>query len=176
MTTLRRSHEHAAMPWANGRGVSFEVARVDDAHGEWQWRVAIAPITEDGPFSSLPGVHRELTLIEGEGLVLTIDGNMVDCRIGEIVRFAGYSHTHAALTRGPVVDLNVMSREDALMAMSVVTGPGDIHHFRCVVAIVECVVVMNDETVTLHPRDALVDGTSPVYLQRGTAAVITSMS
>jgi environmental stress-induced protein Ves len=160
------------MPWANGRGVSYEVARENDGHGEWRWRLAIAPINEDGPFSSLPGVHRELTLIDGDGLVLTIDGNMVACRRGEVVRFAGYSHTHAALTHGPVVDLNVMSREDAPMSMTIVGAPSEIRDCRCIVAIDECTLVVEGETITLGPRDALVDHASSARLDSGTVAVI----
>lgn len=175
MTTLRRADEHTAMPWANGRGVSYEVARENDAEGEWRWRLAIAPITEDGPFSPLPGVHRELTLIEGDGLVLTIDGNMVGCRPGEVVRFAGYSHTHAALTQGPVVDLNVMSREDAPITMSIVHGPSTSEGFAALVAITECAVVVDGVEQALQPQDALLGSEASVQLTRGTAAVIRLM-
>ena len=163
------------MPWANGRGVSYEVARDNDAAGEWRWRLAIAPITEDGPFSPLPGVHRELTLIEGDGLVLTIDGNMVGCNPGEVVRFAGYAHTHAALTQGPVVDLNVMSREDAPMTMLVTRGPMTIDTFTALVALTVSTVTLDDATYTLQPRDALVGVDTSVRLTSGTAAVIRPM-
>ena len=176
MTTLRRANEHLAMPWANGKGVSFEIARENDSSGQWLWRLAIAPITQDGPFSSLPGVHRELTLIDGEGLVLTIDGNTVACGRGEIVRFAGSVHTHAALTGGPVVDLNVMSVEEEPMTMVIVVAPAQVMEYRCIVAIDECVARVNGETIVLHPRDALIDDPNPVQLRSGTAAVIRPMS
>lgn len=163
------------MPWANGRGVSHEVARENDAEGEWRWRLAIAPITEDGPFSPLPGVHRELTLIEGDGLVLTIDGNMVGCRPGEVVRFAGYAHTHAALTQGPVVDLNVMSRDNAPMTMSIVAGLSTVAACAALVAITECAVDVDGVEQALQPRDALLGPEASVQLTRGTAAVIRPM-
>lgn len=163
------------MPWANGRGVSYEVARQNDAAGEWRWRLAIAPITEDGPFSPLPGVHRELTLIEGDGLVLTIDGNMIGCRPGTVVRFAGSSHTHAALMQGPVVDLNVMSREDGPMTMDLVSGPSSMEACTALVAITECAVVVDGAGQVLQPRDALVGPDLSVWLTSGTAAVIRPM-
>jgi environmental stress-induced protein Ves len=175
VTTLRRAAEHTAMPWANGRGVSYEVARDNDAAGEWRWRLAIAPITEDGPFSPLPGVHRELTLIDGDGLVLTIDGNMVGCHPGQVIRFAGYAHTHAALTKGPVVDLNVMSREDAPMTMSIAHGPSAIDAFAALVAISACAVMIDDAENMLQARDALVGSSRSVQLVSGTAAVIRPM-
>ena len=158
------------MPWANGRGVSYEVMREADATGEWSWRVAIAPIVEDGPFSVLPGVHRELTLLEGEGLVLTIDGNMVQCRRGEVVDFSGDAHTHAALTSGPVVDLNVMSRAGHERSMKVVEGSAEIDHFDCLVALDQSTVVFEGTTIELSTRDALIGGGSAT-LRSGRVAV-----
>ena len=172
MITLRRAHEHAAMPWANGRGVSFEVARFNLDSGEWLWRVAIAPIVEDGPFSVLNGVHRELTLLEGEGLVLTIDGNMVQCRRGQVVDFSGDARTHAALTHGPVVDLNVMSRAGFERTMKVLTGPSNIKDFDCLVALENSEVQFEGQHATLSPRDALV-GDTAVELCSGSVAVVS---
>lgn len=172
MITLRRAHEHTAMPWANGRGVSYEVARLNDESGDWRWRVAIAPIVEDGPFSILSGVHRELTLLDGEGLVLTIDGNMVACRKGLVVEFSGDAHTHASLMAGAVVDLNVMSRAGSEKSMTVLTAPCKVGQFDCLVALAETLVRLNGKDERLSVRDALV-GESDVELLAGSVAVIS---
>jgi hypothetical protein len=161
------------MPWANGRGVSYEVARFNHESGEWLWRVAIAPIVEDGPFSVLNGVHRELTLLEGEGLVLTIDGNMVQCRKGQVADFSGDAHTHAALTHGPVVDLNVMSRDGHERTMTVVTGSTNVDNFDCLVALERSTVEYGGMTTDLSPKDALV-GSGSVLLRSGCLAVIST--
>jgi len=169
--TVRRANEHTAMPWANGRGVSYEVARDNDESGEWRWRLAIAPITEDGPFSVLTGVHRELTLLEGEGLVLTIDGNMVTCRRGEVVDFSGDAHTHAALTKGAVVDLNMMSRTGSERTLRIVAAPASIDGFDCLVALDDAVIEFDGRAESLTVRDALVGGGS-VQLRRGSVAVV----
>ena len=171
MITVRRANEHTAMPWANGRGVSYEVARDNDESGEWRWRLAIAPIAEDGPFSVLTGVHRELTLLEGEGLVLTIDGNMVTCRHGEVVDFSGDAHTHAALMSGPVVDLNVMSRAGSERTMRIVAAPASVEDFDCVVALDDAVIEFDGRAESLVVRDALVGGGS-VQLRQGSVAVV----
>jgi environmental stress-induced protein Ves len=160
------------MPWANGRGVSYEVARFNIESGEWLWRVAIAPIVEDGPFSVLNGVHRELTLLEGEGLVLTIDGNMVQCRRGQVVDFSGDAHTHAVLTHGPVVDLNVMSREEFERTMRVLSGPSTIDSFDCLVALDYSSVEYEGKLADLSPKDALI-GIGSVVLRGGCLAVIS---
>ena len=172
MITLRRAHEHTAMPWANGRGVSYEVARVNDESGQWLWRVAIAPIVEDGPFSVMSGVHRELTLLDGEGLVLTIDGNMVACRKGLVVEFSGDAHTHAALMAGAVVDLNVMSRVGSEKSMTVLNAPCKMEQLDCLVALGESVVRLEGKEERLSVKDVLV-GEGDVELLAGSVAVIS---
>lgn len=159
------------MSWANGRGVSYEVVRESDDSGEWLWRVAIAPISEDGPFSVLNEVHRELTLVEGEGLILTIDGNMVECRRGEVVDFSGDAHTHAALTRGTVVDLNVMSRVGHERTMTVIAAVAIIEHFDCLVALEQSSVECEGKMIGLMARDALIGGGSAA-LRSGCLAVV----
>ena len=69
---VQRFSEHRAMPWANGKGTSYEVVSDRDTSDHWSWRVAIAPVVQDGTFSSLAGVDRELVVIEGNGMVLDI--------------------------------------------------------------------------------------------------------
>jgi environmental stress-induced protein Ves len=49
------------------------VARVPD-HDEWDWRVSIADVVQDGLFSLLPGVDRTIAVVEGEGMLMTVDG------------------------------------------------------------------------------------------------------
>lgn len=169
---IRRASQHTPMPWSNGRGVSHEITRHTSDDGEWLWRVAIAPIVEDGPFSSLPGVHRELTLIEGDGLVLTIDGVGVTCPDGGVVRFSGSSDTTATLTNGPVVDLNVMSTEGHEMEMMITRGPGVIGDFVCVVALEHGGVDLDGYDVSLGARDAFVGTGAGLRLQTGRFAVI----
>lgn len=169
---IRRASQHTPMPWANGRGVSHEVVRLADENGEWLWRVAIAPIVEDGPFSPFPGVHRELTLIEGSGLVLTIDGEQVKCPDGGVVRFWGGATTRATLTNGPVVDLNVMSREGHEMAIMIARGPGVTGEFVCVVALEDSTVEFREDVVALAARDAIVGAGTGLRLLSGRFAVV----
>jgi len=130
------------MPWANGRGTSYEIASDRNAAGEWTWRVAIAPVVLDGPFSSLAGVDRELVIIEGNGMVLDVDGKSVECLPGQVVRFAGESTTSARLVDGPVVDLGLMTVRDAVAgSMSIVADLGDIPSSQVTVALSEKVEI-----------------------------------
>ena len=130
------------MPWANGRGTRYEIASDRNAAGKWTWRVAIAPVVVDGPFSSLPGVDRELVVIEGKGMVLDVDGKSVECMPSQVVRFSGDSTTFARLVDGPVVDLGLMMVRGSIAgSMEVVVDAGEILSSRVIVALSEKVEI-----------------------------------
>jgi len=56
----------APVPWANGGGVTREIAAGRDADAIL-WRVSLAEVETEGPFSFLPGLHRILTVVGGAG-------------------------------------------------------------------------------------------------------------
>ena len=156
---VQRFSEHRAMPWANGLGTSYEVASDRNADGEWTWRVAIAPVVLDGPFSVMPGVDRELVVIEGNGMVLNVDSESVKCEPGQVVRFSGDSVTIARLVDGPVVDLGLMTVRDSVIgSMVVIADAGDVIETDVLVAIGDA--VFEDEhgrQYRLGIKDALLD-------------------
>lgn len=101
------------MPWANGLGTTAVVARVPDTD-HWAWRLSIADVVADGPFSSLPGVDRWIAVSDGAGMVLTVDG--VDTTLtaaSDAFAFDGGASTSCRLLDGPVHDLNLMLRRGA---------------------------------------------------------------
>lgn len=121
-----RWSEYRSMPWKNGGGVTREVASgsvraplaAEEPAAEsaevpadgFDWRVSIADVDAGGPFSPFPGVDRVITLVEGEGMVLTVDG------ISQLVEplspfaFPGDATTDCLLKAGAVRDMNVMTR------------------------------------------------------------------
>ena len=156
---VQRFGEHRAMPWANGLGTSYEVASDRNADGEWTWRVAIAPVVLDGPFSVMPGVDRELVVIEGNGMVLNVDDESVKCMPGQVVRFSGDSVTIARLLDGPTVDLGLMTvRGSVTESMLVVVDVGDVTDSNVIVAIGDAVFGdENGRQYRLGIKDALLD-------------------
>jgi hypothetical protein len=102
-------------PWRNGGGTTRTVATGDATPaGDWTWRVSVADITQDGPFSIFPGVDRHLALIEGAGIVLQGDAQRLRvARIGEVVSFGGEQALYARLIDGPVRVWNLMITRDA---------------------------------------------------------------
>ena len=68
---------HLEMPWANGRGVTREIAVArapDGSSAPFLWRASMADLDGDGPFSAFPDVDRVLVLLEGEDVALAVDG------------------------------------------------------------------------------------------------------
>jgi environmental stress-induced protein Ves len=101
-----------AMPWANGRGVTTELYVHKDARtGRMLWRLSIAGVDSDGPFSHFAGYDRVLVLLEGAGLTLSHGDGTVDrlSRVYEIATFPGDVATQAALTDGPIKDFNLIA-------------------------------------------------------------------
>jgi uncharacterized protein len=102
------------MPWKNGGGETREivVSPADATLETLDWRVSLATVAEDGPFSQFTGVQRTLCVIRGPGIRLqAADRAPVDLYVtSEPHTFDGEAATHARLIGGPIEDLNVMSR------------------------------------------------------------------
>lgn len=120
---VHRHTDRVPTPWANGGGITYEVARWPDGPGDFVWRLSVAEVATEGPFSSYPGVDRTLVLLSG-GMRLVIDDLAHELVPGSPIAFTGDSRVSAELTDGPTMDFNVMSRQGAVSAtVEVVTGP-----------------------------------------------------
>jgi environmental stress-induced protein Ves len=105
---------YRAMPWRNGGGITREVAAFSEA-GDFLWRLSLATVASDGPFSCFPGVDRTLTVLEGEGIELAVSGRApVRLAPGAPFAFPGDVAASARLLGGVVTDFNVMTRRDRL--------------------------------------------------------------
>ncbi|KAF5997844.1 MULTISPECIES: HutD/Ves family protein [Streptomyces] len=111
-----------AVPWKNGGGVTREiVARPEGADmGDFEWRVSLADVGSDGPFSAFADVDRILTMVEGEGMDLTVGGERRRVATRFVPqRFPGDLPTGCRLLGGPVVNLNVMWHRGAVATPTV---------------------------------------------------------
>lgn len=65
--------------WRNGLGWTREIHVAAAPHGvdadAWDWRLSIAEIEADTPYSTFPGVEREQVLLSGDGLALDFGGD-----------------------------------------------------------------------------------------------------
>lgn len=117
-----RTDDAMPQPWRNGGGSTRELlARPADQ--TWRVRVSVADVVADGPFSSFPEVARWFAVIDGEGVVLSVDGVEHSCSTaGEPLAFSGDADTRSRLIDGPTRDLNLMLRGVAGAMRSVVPG------------------------------------------------------
>jgi environmental stress-induced protein Ves len=116
---LLRAQDYRRERWRNGAGWTREVHAQPSAGGAgWDWRLSIAEIDADAPFSAFPGVDRELVLLEGNGLRLRFDdGELVELHPPhERLRFAGERALRGELVDGPTRDFNLMWKRDAVDA------------------------------------------------------------
>lgn len=111
---ILRAADHKRMPWKNGGGETVEIAFFPEGAGLSQvdWRVSMARVDDDGPFSNFPGIDRTLSILEGAGIVLHVEGRASRRLVieSEPHPFPADVATSAGLIAGPVVDFNVMSR------------------------------------------------------------------
>ncbi|MFF1925802.1 HutD family protein [Streptomyces sp. NPDC058221] len=122
---ILRAAGRTQTPWKNGGGVTREIAASPGAATDtFDWRVSLADVTVDGPFSVFPGVDRTLTVVQGAGMDLMVGGehHIVDEPYWPH-DFPGDLETDGRLLAGPVVNLNVMYRRDRTRAeVAVVRG------------------------------------------------------
>jgi environmental stress-induced protein Ves len=162
--TSIRGDALVASPWKNGGGVTREVAAFPPGASMdgFEWRISLAQIDVDGSFSTFPGVDRVLTVIQGEGLLLTVDDRMLALDAASPpLDFPGEAPVSARLTQGPISDLNVMVRRGAWRARTrrlTVAGATDVAaraRVTLVLALDPLRVARPGGAVELSPLDAV---------------------
>lgn len=112
-----RAADCKVMPWKNGGGTTTEIAVFPEGVplSDFDWRISMAHVGADGPFSSFPGIDRTLSVLTGNGIRLAFgDGETVALdRATAPFFFAADRAVDGVLVDGAIDDLNVMSRRGA---------------------------------------------------------------
>ncbi len=106
---LLPASSYRRVPWKNGGGFTFEVAR-DTEHDEPDWRLSIATIERDGPFSHFPGYDRTIVVLDGGGIELDVDGKTAVLHPFDPFAFSGDASAASRLLGSATHDLNVMTK------------------------------------------------------------------
>ncbi len=111
--------------WKNGKGTTTELAiSANSTITNFQWRLSIANVVEDGLFSDFRGYCRNLILISGQGLRLEHQNSQqasdtsVD-QLDSLLKFAtfdGANITQGTLIAGAITDFNLMHNPDSFSA------------------------------------------------------------
>ena len=109
-----RHADSRTMPWKNGQGTTTEIAVSPAGAGmaDFDWRLSLARMESDAPFSAFPGIVRTLAVIEGTGLNLAVEGDAPVTLSPSSAphRFAADRPAEGRLPGGPVSNLNIMTR------------------------------------------------------------------
>jgi len=168
-----RFAECRTMPWKNGGGSTTELAIFPEGAGldAFAWRISMARVEADGPFSAFPGIDRTLAILEGDGLALAVGDRaprLVTLQ-GSPLPFPADQPASARLLGGPVLDLNVMiqrgSWRHAVQPMALSDGAvvdSDSPFSFLVAREGPLGLLLSGEAVTLGARDALrIDADGP---------------
>src|SRR5262249_9464426 len=100
-------------PWKNGGGITTEIWVSPEGSGlagaPFDWRVSIADVGTDGPFSKFAGYDRHIMLLDGQGMRLETDkGGVIDLGLYRPAALSGAWPVPGKLAAGPVRDFNLM--------------------------------------------------------------------
>jgi uncharacterized protein len=119
-------------PWKNGGGTTREIAASPPGAGfeTFDWRLSVAEVERDGPFSAFAGIDRTIVLLSGAGMQLRDPDRGTACVLtqpGAAWSFAGELAIDARLLDGPTRDFNVMTRRGPWSATaSTLRGRDDV--------------------------------------------------
>jgi environmental stress-induced protein Ves len=105
-----RAKDYPRMPWKNGGGSTEEITR-DTGTGldGFGWRLSIADIGESGGFSTFAGYERVITVLQGDGMTLNVDGQNTRSLLPlDPFAFSGESQVSCTLLGGPIRDFNLI--------------------------------------------------------------------
>lgn len=171
---LNRAVDRKPQPWKNGLGVQYEITCDGSLPDDWTWRLSTANITQDVPFSIIPGVNREFCVADGNGVVLNINGVDHRCEPGSITKFRGDDKVFASLIDGPMRALNLMVRDGAAQRhMEIASGGKHVEaglSVACVAILGPAQVVTGSESINLSVLDAVLDAN--LVITAGVVAIV----
>jgi hypothetical protein len=157
MLRILRNTDYPSRPWKNGGGTTRDilVSPAGASLGDFDWRVSLAQVDRDGPFSRFDDVDRTLVLLSG-AMTLHEPDRRIELVRNEPVRFPGERAIQATVLGGATLDFNVMTRRSR--ATHTVTNDLlgervtiEVHdHEALIVFALEPGVAVDDEPLDVH--------------------------
>lgn len=129
MFTIKTTDQYTETLWKNGKGTTTELAISEGGSlSDFDWRISIAAVSENGVFSDFSGLRRDLFLLSGNGITLTHDeGNSCETvhhlnQPLDYATFDGGSRTEGELVDGAITDFNLMTRQGKYQVNIVTIG------------------------------------------------------
>lgn len=113
MIEIIQPKQFKTVPWKNGKGETIEMA-INSAGTleDFDWRLSMASVVEDGIFSNFEGYTRNLILIAGDGINLQHNDNKIDrlSQLLDLATFDGGNKTVGNLHNAEITDFNIITR------------------------------------------------------------------
>ena len=173
-----RPDDYRVMPWKNGGGSTTEIAIHPGGSNisgtGFIWRVSIAEVATNGPFSRFAGIDRHIMTIAGNGIVLDVQNHSaIDLSQRYMpCEFSGDWNVEGRLIDGPVRDFNLMvarARANGSLTVDLVTSrkryatdghalllhvlEGDATAEARVIAEGDTLILTGSETATVTPAN-----------------------
>jgi environmental stress-induced protein Ves len=117
MIQLLTPSDYRKMRWKNGTGYTLELARSTGGNlAEFDWRISMADVTTSGAFSPFQGMQRILTVLEGAGIALQVDGERHTLQTLQSLTFSGDSMVSCELLADPIRDFNLIYQPERYVA------------------------------------------------------------
>jgi len=179
---ILRYAELTETAWKNGGGITRDIAGAS-VHGNHIWRLSMADVTYDGPFSNFAGFVRILTVIKGRGMALESHDGILQAEPRIPVRFDGGLNIFARLKSDASTNLNLMFDPNYCEGdVVILQGPHherlkptatqeiSVHCLNGTLSINSDTLLSPDDTVLLNSLDC------EILLKEGDAAVLITIN
>ena len=162
-----RATELQPTRWRNGGGTTREL-HVGPAcdHGLAAWRLSLATIATDGPFSAFPGVDRSLLLLSSTSLRLDVDGRANGLGQYDRLEFPGEAAVVAGTDGRTSEVLNLMTCRACTRGTVLVREYDGMHSLSLPdpAALVLLGGTARHDSGALHPHDTVVLSPAPTQV------------
>lgn len=114
-----RFDDYQKMPWKNGQGFTFEIARQSiENSDDFAWRVSMADVEENGKFSFFENKKRIISVLTGNGIKLSFSEKETRQILArDIYSFSGEQAVNCQLLDGSIRDLNLIYSSEHIQAI-----------------------------------------------------------
>jgi hypothetical protein len=152
--------DYKRTPWKNGAGTTTELAISPEnaTLADFLWRVSIAEVGTEGPFSLFPGFDRTIMLIDGAGMILDAgDRGSIALREPLLAQsFSGDWPVIGRLISGPVRDFNLIVRRDSLRGSLTAVVFDSAYQVKCPAGATLLCHILKENTETARQGDTLI--------------------
>lgn len=165
------------VPWKNGGGMTRMLAAQSEGD-KTLWRLSLADIQRDGPFSTFPGMERVLTIVAGDGIDLSGKDGTLQARPWQPLSFSGGLELDGKLVGTESQAFNLMFDGACLDAQvsPLFGGEADLPDATNVIFCGKGRVAVSGEDDLADGQGIVLEGTAKVKADGDTVGLVISLT